>query len=204
MEEERPIHRGHIILGSVLSLIIGLVIGYCTPRAERGSAPLTVSMPPSTATPWPTPTAAPIRVYITGAVRHRAVYVLPRGSIVEDALEAAGGPLSEADLTRINLALELQDQQHVHVPLEGEVSPPPAVSGGVAADETRARGVVNINTASAKELETLPGVGAVTARRIIDYREAHGPFETIEDIQNVPGIGEKTFEGLRDTIGVGP
>ncbi len=204
MEEERAIHRGYIILCSVLSLIIGLVIGYCTPRAERGSAPLTVSMPPSTATPLPTPTAAPIRVYVTGAVQQRAVYVLPRGSIVEDALEAAGGALDDADLTRINLALELQDQQHVHVPLEGEVSPPPAISGGVSAGERVTGGVVNINTASAKELETLPGVGEVTARRIIDYREAHGPFETIEDIQNVPGIGEKTFEGIKEMITASP
>ncbi len=204
MEEQRAIHRGHIILFSVLSLVIGGVIGRCTPRVERDSAPLTVSMPLPTSTPLPPPSPAPIRVYVTGAVQHRAVYALPPGSIVEDALEAAGGPLSEADLTRINLALELQDQQHVHVPLEGEVNPPPAISGGVSVGESVVGDVVNINTASANELETLPGIGEVTARRIIDYREAHGPFETIEDIQNVPGIGEKTFEGMRDRITLGP
>lgn len=207
MEEGRAIQRGYVILLSVISLVIGGVMGYCTPRAGRDSAPITVSIPLPTPTPPPTPTPAPIRVYVTGAVQHRAVYVLPRGSIVEDALEAAGGPLSDADLTRINLALELQDQQHVHVPQEGEVNPPPVISGGVSSSpgvSGAVGGVVNINTATAKELETLPGVGEVTARRIIDYREAHGPFETIEDIQNVPGIGEKTFEGMQEAITVGP
>lgn len=204
MEEGNAIHRGYVILFSVISLIIGGVIGYCTPRAARDRAPLTVSMPPATSTPLPTPTPAPIRVYISGAVRHPAVYVLQRGSIVEDALDVAGGTLPEADLARINLALELQDQQQVHVPQEGEVNPPPVISGGVSESAGVTGGIVNINTATAKELETLPGVGEVTARRIIDYREAHGPFETIEDIQNVPGIGVKTFEGIQDSIGVGP
>jgi competence protein ComEA len=88
----------------------------------------------------------------------------------------------------------------VHVPREGEADPPPVISGGGSDGEGER---VPINTATADELETLPGIGKVTAQRIIEYREANGPFETIEEIQDVSGIGVKTFEGMRDLITAG-
>jgi competence protein ComEA len=125
------------------------------------------------------------------------VYRLPLGSIVQDAVDAAGGPTADADLDRINLALQLEDQQHVYVARQGETDPPPPVSGGGSDGE-----LVNINTASATELETLPGIGPVTAQHILDYREANGPFERVEDVQDVPGIGPATFEGMADLITV--
>jgi len=127
------------------------------------------------------------------------------GSIVQDALDAAGGPTDEADLDAVNLAVELQDQQKVHLPSQGEASAPAVLSGGVSssAEDGKAGGLVNINTASAAELETLPRVGPERAREIINYRETNGPFQTIEEIQNVTGIGPSTFEGLRDLITVG-
>jgi competence protein ComEA len=128
------------------------------------------------------------------------VYRLPPGSIVQDAIEAAGGATDEADLERINLAQELADQQHVHVPHTDEEDPPPAVSGGESGGA--ASGLININTATQAELEMLPGIGPVTAGKIIACREANGHFARIEDIQNVSGIGLKTFEGLRDLITV--
>ena len=128
------------------------------------------------------------------------MYELPARSIVDDAVEAAGGPTDDADLDHINLAMELQDQQQVYVPHQGEISePPPLISGGEGSGGSG--GLVNINTATAAELETLPRVGPVTAQRIIEYRE-NGPFKTIEDIQNVPGIGPATFDGLKDLITV--
>jgi competence protein ComEA len=204
MEEEgRATYRGYVILFAVISLVVGGVIGYFTPRAGKDSPPITVSTPLPTPTLLPTPTPHPLRVYVSGAVQNPAVYQLPRGSIVQDAIDAAGGPLSDADLARLNLALELRDQQQVHVPREGEADPPPAISGGESERMGVAGGAVNINTATANELETLPGIGEVTAQRIIDYRETNGPFETIEDIQDVSGIGPKTFEGMKDLITVG-
>ena len=103
----------------------------------------------------------------------------------------------------INLAQALQDQQQVHVPREGETNPPPAVSGGDAGGAESSGGLININTATARGLEALPGVGEVTAQRIIEHREANGPFGSVEDIQDVPGIGEKTFEGMEGMITVG-
>jgi len=190
-----------LALCSVLGLIAGGIIVYFSLRGQEPAAPIVVSTPLPTSTSAPSPTPAPIRVYVSGAVQNPAVCRLPRGSIVQDAIDAAGGPASDADLACINLALELQDQQHVHVPREGEANPPPVVSGGTAGGEGA---LVNINTATASELETLPGVGEVTARRIIEYREVNGPFETIEEIQNVSGIGPKTFEGMRELIVAGP
>jgi competence protein ComEA len=137
-------------------------------------------------------------VYVSGAVREPDVYRLPPGSIVEDAVEAAGGATDDADLECINLAQELADQQHVHVPRAGEESPPPALSGGQAAGDH----AININTATASELEELPGIGPVMAARIVDFREANGPFAGVEDIQDVVGIGPATFDGLKDLIAV--
>jgi competence protein ComEA len=178
------------------------VLGRFSSRSQKPGASIAISTPLPTLTPLPTATPAPIRIYISGAVQHPAVYELPRGSIIQDALQAAGGAAPDADLDCINLALELQDQQHLHVPQEGEAASPPVISGGVSQGEVAS--MVNINTAPADELQRLPGVGEVTAQRIIGYRQANGPFETIEDIQNVSGIGPKTFEGMRDLITVGP
>ncbi len=190
-----------VLLCSVLGLVTGGGIVYVSLRGQEPAASIVVSTPLPTSTLAPSPTPAPIRVYVSGAVESPAVCELPHGSIVQDAIDAVGGPAPGADLACINLALELQDQQHVHVPQEGEANPPPVVSGGASRSEG---GLVNINTAPASELETLPGVGEVTAQRIIEYREANGPFGTIEAIQNVSGIGPKTFEGMREMITVGP
>ena len=201
MEQGTAQHRGFIILCSVLSLIVGGVIGYFTPHPQVNT-PIVVSTPLPTPTPLHTPTPAPIRVHVSGAVCQPAVYELPTGSIVQDAVNVAGGPASDADLDHINLAVELRDQQQVYVPRQGETNPPPVISGGGAGDGEAVGALVNINTATAVELETLPRIGPATAQRILEYREANGSFEAIEDIQNVPGIGPATFEGFRDMITV--
>lgn len=201
-------YRGYVVFCSVLALIVGGVIGYFTPRPGATSSsvprPIVISTPLPTPTPLPTATPAPIRVYVSGAVRHPDVYELPPGSIIRDALAAAGGATSGADLDCINLAQEVRDQQRVYVPRRGEAGPPPpGASGGANARETTGA-KVNINTATAAELETLPRIGPTTAQRIVEYRAANGPFKTVEDIQNVPGIGPTTFAEIKDLITVGP
>ncbi|MCP4535519.1 MAG: ComEA family DNA-binding protein [Chloroflexi bacterium] len=176
-----------------------------TPRPQPNK-PIEISTPLPTSTPIHTPTPAPIRVHVSGAVQQPAVYELPVGSIVQDAVDAAEGPTSDADLDHINLAVELRDQQQVYVPRQGETDPPPVVSGGESSSSGGGTvgAQVNINTATTAELETLPRIGPMTAQRILEYREANGLFATIEDIQNVPGIGPATFEGFQDMISVGP
>jgi len=141
-----------------------------------------------------------VRVYVTGAVREPDVYVLSPGSIVKDALAAAGGPTGDADLERINLAVQVHDQQQIYVPRQGEGTPPvPPVSVALPAVPVAA---ININAASAAELEALPGIGPAFAQRIVDYRAEHGPFATIEEIMEVKGIGPATFARLEGLIAV--
>lgn len=196
------ISRGLLIFCSVLSLIVGGVIGYFTPR-PRGK-PITVITPEPTATPTPTPTPAPLRIHVTGAVQAPDVYYLPVGSLVKDAILAAGGPAPDADLERINLAQELLDQQQVYVPRRGEEHPLPTISGGVPQKTVSAQAKVNVNTATVEELQQLPRIGPALAQRIVAYREMYGPFQTIENLMEVPGIGEAIFAAIRDYITVGP
>jgi competence protein ComEA len=153
--------------------------------------------------PAPTATAGPIQVYVSGAVSKPDVYVLPQEAIVRDALNAAGGALSDADLNGINLAARLRDGDQVYVPKIGEpINVPTGASSGGSENVPANSGPININTATAAELETLPEIGPAIAQRIIDYREANGPFATIEAIQNVSGIGPATFDAIKDLITV--
>jgi len=205
MEQKTATGRGLIVL---LSAALGMAIGgatvYLSLRSLRAPAPIVLSTPIPTPAPTPSPTPAPLRVYVTGAVRNPAVYKMARGSIILDAVEAAGGATAGAALDGINLAQELQDQQHIHVPCVGEVDAPPVVSGGTSRGGALGSLLVDINTAPAEELETLPGIGEVMARRIVDHREVNGPFRSVDQIQDVSGIGPKTFEALKNLITVGP
>lgn len=180
--------------------IVGLVLTVVVLIQVRRPAPQPMIL--STATPQPTqlvtPTPYTVRVYVSGAVQHPDVYTLLQDSIVKDALEAAGGPTGEADLERINLALPVTDGQQVHVPRQGEDNPPVEPPSRLPAIGSK----LNINTADLASLESLPGIGPSLAQRIIDYRQAHGSFERIEDIMEVSGIGEAIFEGLQDLITV--
>jgi competence protein ComEA len=139
-----------------------------------------------------------IVVHVEGAVNDPGVYTLPYGSRVNDALALAGGPTEEADLARVNLAAFLSDAQQVLIPAEGEDFP--LTTSGAAGDTG---GLVNINTADAAQLRTLPGVGEVIAGNIISHREANGPFAAVDQLINVPRIGAATLENLRDLITVG-
>ena len=143
---------------------------------------------------------AELVVHVAGAVQRSGVYRLTVGSRVIDAVEAAGGATDEAELDALNLAEPLVDGRKVWVPKQGEVQPMTAAGILNSAAAGVSGGKVNINTADLRELETLPRIGPALAQRIIDYRTANGPFQIIEDIKKVSGIGEKIFEGLKDYI----
>ncbi len=171
-------------------------------------SPIDTPTPQATSTSIPTSTPAPLRVYVSGEVRHPDVYTLPPGSIIKDAIYAAGGATGDANLDVVNLAQALQDQQHIHIPAQADNLPtPPVVEGGVktvsmpkSANETPATLVVNLNTATVAQLELLPGIGPAIAQRIVDYRTANGNFSTIEQLMEVKGIGQATFDKLKDNI----
>lgn len=206
-------------IGVALALAAGL--GYVLANVRRAAepAPIEIVPPAPTATAAPAPTLAPtatggpLRVYVSGAVAHPAVYELSPGSILDDAVRAAGGFAAGADTAAVNLAQPAADGMQVHVPsLDEALATPPVVSlpsqaaatvpsrmGGVTIG-----GLVNINTATQTDLEMLPGIGPSTAADIIAYRAANGPFAAIEAIMDVPGIGEGKFEAMRDLITVGP
>lgn len=177
--------------------------------------PIEILSPEATATPSPLPPPSPtsgrVRVYVTGAVLKSDVYVLPQGSIIKDAILAAGGSTADADLVRINQASELRDQQQIHVPRLDEENPPPPIQGGEPNHQSdpndgrptiNGNDLININTATLAQLDTLPGIGPVLAQRIIDYRESIGGFRSIEAITEVSGIGEATFAKIREQITV--
>jgi competence protein ComEA len=144
----------------------------------------------------PPPTPRPVVVDVSGAVAIPGVYSLPPGSRVRDALAAAGGLLPEADSQAINQAALLQDGQKLHVPLKQTEQGPVRGSGGAPDD------LIDINHATAEELDQLPGIGPVTAQNILAYRLEHGAFTSIEAIQDVPGIGPETYAQIKPHITV--
>lgn len=189
-------YRGYILITLINVIILGGVVVLLRRPAQPT---FIVTSTPATVTPLPTPTPRPLQVYVSGAVAHPDVYALPAESIIKEAIDAAGGATSEADLDRINLALSLADGQHIYVPRQGEENPPvslPTEPSGTASVE--AGGKININTASQSELETLSGIGPSKAEGIIENR----PYDSIEDIKKVPGIGEGTFKKIQDLITV--
>lgn len=167
-------------------------------RPDPGPALMTITLQPRPTLNSATPTPATINVYVSGAVHQPDVYTLPLGSLVKDAVAAAGGASAEADLDRINLALRLADQMQVYVPRKGEAAP----NGKTPTPALTAP--ININTATAEELDRLPGIGPSIAQAILDYRTQTGPFKTIEDINNVKGIGDVLFAKIKGSITVGP
>ncbi|NLY42594.1 MAG: hypothetical protein GX066_01175 [Clostridiaceae bacterium] len=142
-----------------------------------------------------------IMVHVKGQVRNPGVVVLDEGKRVWDAVKTAGGALDTADLNAVSLALPLRDGQDVYIPAKGEVdnySQMALAHGTMNEKDSR----ININTADEDELMKLPGIGPATSKKIIDFREQNGGFKKIEDIKNVPGIGDKKFEQIKDLIDV--
>ena len=184
---------------------VGAVIVLLRPA---GGAPAEVTLPRAgtAADPATTTTTTPPEVvaHAAGAVRAPGVYRLDPGARAADLLAAAGGAAPEADLQQLNLAALVADGERVYVPRIGEV-PPPAVTGpagGGPAGAGTGEGPVDLNTATAEQLEELPGVGPAIAAAIVDERERRGRFATVDDLLDVRGIGEARLEQLRDLVTV--
>jgi competence protein ComEA len=153
--------------------------------------------------PEPTPSVTPatIVVHVAGWVRRPGVYELHQGDRVIDAIDAAGGPRRGAQLDALNLAAILTDAQQVMVPRKSTADGATGSAGG-GTDAGVPAALINLNTATAEELETLPGIGPVLAASIVEHREQHGPFATVDDLLDVSGIGEQRLADLRDLVTV--
>lgn len=151
----------------------------------------------------PAPTE-PILAHVSGHVNEPGVVRLQPPARVVDAVEKAGGPTEEADLALINLAQPIEDGAHIHVPAQGERSPVAGIvdGAGVANGSQQMETTVNINLATQSELETIPGVGPVTAQAIVSWRESNGAFTSVDQLIEVNGIGPKTLEQLREHVRV--
>ncbi len=157
------------------------------------------SSPPPIEIVLPPPTTAPeLKVYVSGAIVRPGVYTLQPGARMAEAVQAAGGATDEADLSHVNLALRARDEDHLHIPRFGEVlltpSPETASPNGI--------GLLDLNTATAAELEALPDIGTVKAQAIIAYRQQNSRFQRLEDLLKVPGIGSGILDKIRDLVTV--
>ncbi len=195
----------YVLLGVLAGFVLAGVLVFVS-RAPSGE-PIMLQ---------PAPTEAPMAVHVIGAVPRPGLYKFPEGARVQDAIDAAGGALADANMDALNLAALLEDGQQLEIPYQAGTEPTdsastfdlPSSGNGNATDEptndnsndASSEDLVNINTASLDELDTLPGIGPTTAQKIIDYRDENGPFSTIEDIMNVSGIGPATFEDIQAMI----
>ena len=144
----------------------------------------------------PQPTATPtLKAYAAGAVSRPGVYTFSDGDRLDDLLRMAGGPLADADSSGLNLALRLRDEGHYYVPTVGETSSVTSRGGASAAGD-----VIDLNEATAQDLETLPGIGAVKAHAIVEHRETVGRYTAVEDLLQVAGIGPATLNAIHDHV----
>lgn len=171
---------------------------------DEANTPAASSPPPPEAS-----ASSQLIVHVSGAVSAPGVVQLPPGSRVDDALQAAGGATAEADLSAVNLARPVADGEQIHVPLPGEEPPPVDPGPSSTEDHGNPEGsessggagggeAIDLNTASATELEELPGVGPAIAQRIIEHRELNGPYSSVDGLLEVSGIGPATLEKIRD------
>lgn len=180
------------------------------PPPVEASLPVTAASAPDVTLPPPVPENTPLEttevfVHVAGAVVVPGVHQLDSGARVVDAVRAAGGPAVDADLDGLNLATPLVDGQRVYVPVVGEVDPATVPTGAVPADGPAGASAatsdpIDVNTATAAQLETLPGVGPATAAAIIDDRERNGPFASVDDLERVTGIGPAKLAAIRDLV----
>ena len=173
-----------------------------TPVADMEAAPLDIPEDPAPSVVPGSPAPVELIVYVSGAVAAPDVYRLPEGARVKDAVLAAGGLCDDAASEDVNLAAPLSDAQHVHIPRIGES--PPAATLSTPAGQPASGALINLNQANTTDLEELPGIGQAIAARIVAYRTQQGPFQSVEDLQNVTGIGAKLFAKISPLVTVGP
>lgn len=186
--------RGRAIVGALL--LIGAL--FIAGRYLAGSGAAEETTPAELASGELRAEPAPrLIVHVVGAVRRPGLYRLANGARIADALRRAGGATRRADLTLVNLAAPVSDGTQVVVPRRVSAA---EAGGGEAGDAAASAGPVHLNTATVDQLDELPGVGPVTAQKIVDWREQHGAFSSVDDLDAIPGIGPARLEQLRELV----
>jgi competence protein ComEA len=186
------LNRTQVVVYGAL-LVALLLLGARSIRSEGGGAPAALAAPAAGAELSVSRSGGDVVVDVAGAVVRPGVYRLPSGSRVVDALKRAGGPTAKAMLEGINRAARLADGQQVVVPERGPAGAA-VLPGGATASET---GPISLGSASVEQLETIDGIGPVTAQKIVEYRDEHGGLASVEQLDEVSGIGPATLDSLR-------
>ena len=187
---EIPFDRRRVLAVAVVMLLLLVVAGKVLLRPARPAVPQPVRI----AAPAARASAPRLFVNVVGAVRRPGLYRLKDGSRVADAVIRAGGPTSKAQIELLNLAARIADGEQIVVPRRGLANPSAVASGVVAA------GPVHLNSATLEQLDALPGVGPVTAQKILDYRQQHGAFGSVDELDAIVGIGPARLEQLRGLV----
>ena len=197
---------GRLVAASVATVVVGVGAVWLIrtpPPATEASLPrasTTTAVAPTSEAPAGAPGTSPVvLVHVAGAVVEPGVYELTGAARVRDAIVAAGGPTEIADWNALNLAAAVGDGVKVYVPHIGE-DVPPSLTLPIPTETGRPMGPIDVNVASADELEALPGVGPATASAIVTERDRNGPFLDVDDLDRVPGIGPAKLEALRDLV----
>lgn len=189
------VSRTTALVGVSVAFVVLALVGHRLAQAGASRPPQPVAAPlEPVAAP---PPRAPLVVHVVGAVHRPGLYRLREGARIADAVRRAGGAARDADLAAVNLAAPLVDGVQVLVPEEA-ASPAAAVAAGESSGAVG--GSVSLSSATLDELDALPGIGPITAQKIVDYRTEHGPFASVDDLDAVPGIGPTRVEQLRELV----
>lgn len=193
--------RTKLIIGMVAIVGLGFYCLHQKPESAANMQPVMSSVASTSSTGSASTTNGRVAFDIKGAVAHPGVYTLPKKARVKEAIEQAGGTLPSADLNQVNLAKQLTDQQVIYIPVVGE-----KVAGGAgnpAGSTTEGdQPIVNLNTATKEQLQTITGIGEKKAEKILAYRQGHGEFKSVDELKSVDGFGDKTVAKLQSSLSV--
>jgi competence protein ComEA len=194
---EFALSRRRLVAGLIAAVALLALLGKLLSGSGAGALP---PPPPIASTTTSAGTSSALVVDVVGAVRRPGLYRLAQGGRVADALTRAGGSTRRADLALVNLAAPLADGEQVVVPTRGQGGAAAATGGASGGGTSAPSGPVHLNTATVDELDSLPGIGPVTAQKILDYRQKHGAFGSVDELDAVPGIGPARLDQLRDLV----
>jgi competence protein ComEA len=189
------LQRRRLLLAAAASLAVVLLLARLALGAGTTTPAASLPPPPAGEVSGSGPSSSRVVVDVVGAVRRPGLYRLPQHARIADAVTRAGGSTAKADLAQVNLAAPLADGEQVVIPRRGGLG-----AGGAATGSGSSTAPVQLSTATLEQLDSLPGVGPVTAQKILDYRQDHGAFHSVDELDAVPGIGPKRLDQLRKLV----